>query len=1382
MICQLNITFLLIILLLCKTLAQINNVTGGTSTTGVTLPKVSSTNSVTTTNPAVTTTSSNTQPSVNISSSTIAPASNITKISANITSSTTISTTPIITTTPYIVNEIFADFSMSCDNITCTYSIQSPALSEAWINELQTVQNMTSIDSSSYNTDNTILKDYQNQTQKLCNLTEYNNLYNELIGNLSNIQQSLKDFNNYYDSLNKTYTNLTTYLNQFPAYNCYYYCKSFKPITTFTTPAPPSTTLFDPCSKQICDAEIDGNNYKGQCVRNGFSSYCKCPGNLDPYNSCQNVGCYSTTNGKPDMLLNGPIWSPGYLGQIISNTTYQNGQICSWQIKNIVNVQNLNLSVNKFQLADGSSLTISTDIMTVTFTNAYDIDSIRETIASIIEGASFIKIKFKAGKSISPDTQNYFDLYLNGTNPIITTTVPTTTQPSSITTTEDECNGHWVTVDYISYNEYSNDNEKIMDNAISTLEMTTTTINSQTTPGMTTTKQANSQTTQKMTTKQNGLQTTSSTKIVTPTKKTTRRICVTDKVTSSMSTSTQSIVTKGTTLSMSSSTQSIVTKGVTLSTTSSGIPKRKAVMSRTKECSSVSEENSELLSYGKKNKTKRRRNIVIDSDDDDETHDLATVKKRKIPKVCDEDSYDDEVNEGNIGAIRKAGKVVKEPKPPKIKKQKVEDTKQTKLEFFLTGDKSKKSTAEKKQNPELKSVSAADYFASSSSTKKTKKIDEDTSNVKKDSPKKELTKINSLNGNVNCVENGKKDSPKKKLTKEESSINKDIVTRTSPRKRTSNTEVKENTSVKKLEVTDSNIDTIKKKKINNVETQKVKNSPKKAVKNDTVKLEKPLSNVSTKTTQPSVVQKPKDQIWVDKYSPKTLKELINQTTDKSPANKLLHWLKCWKENNLGENGKVKKVKPTGLGAKNDGTAFKAALLSGSPGVGKTTCAVLACKELGLTYVQLNASDARGKKILQQKVEECLQTHNISSFFKSTNNPGKNVKQSEQVLIMDEVDGMSGSDDRAGISELILMIKNTKIPIICICNDRFNRKIQSLANHCFDLRFTKPTVNQVRARLMAIASKEGMKIPLEKMSQVAEASNLDIRQSIYNLQLIKSSGQVEQLNSKDVAVNIFEAARQLLDPKTSNIDRRRLYFTDYSIMPLFVQENYVSIEPVKLNRKETLKALKKSAEALSYVDVFEKQIRTNQVWELLNDQCTFAGILVPNYMQGYLSEQLAFPSHLGKISTTNKRYRMLRQLIYHMSTKLTVDETSLVTEILPTLRRQLADPLIKKGVDGIPEVINLYNQYCLTKEDHEFIIELTDWSNSEEIEKNIPSKVKAAFTRALNKEDRKLPYADLANDVVKISKGKKSSKKEVIKDDDSQSSSDDETTDLIEFDY
>lgn len=69
------------------------------------------------------------------------------------------------------------------------------------------------------------------------------------------------------------------------------------------------------------------------------------------------------------------------------------------------------------------------------------------------------------------------------------------------------------------------------------------------------------------------------------------------------------------------------------------------------------------------------------------------------------------------------------------------------------------------------------------------------------------------------------------------------------------------------------------------------------------------------------------------------------------------------------------------------------------------------------------------------------------------------KHPKAVLIMDEVDGMSAGD-RGGVADLIASIKISKIPIICICNDRYSQKLKSLVNYCLMLNFRKPTKQQV----------------------------------------------------------------------------------------------------------------------------------------------------------------------------------------------------------------------------------------------------------------------------------------------------------------------------------
>ena len=44
------------------------------------------------------------------------------------------------------------------------------------------------------------------------------------------------------------------------------------------------------------------------------------------------------------------------------------------------------------------------------------------------------------------------------------------------------------------------------------------------------------------------------------------------------------------------------------------------------------------------------------------------------------------------------------------------------------------------------------------------------------------------------------------------------------------------------------------------------------------------------------------------------------------------------------------------------------------------------------------------------------------------------------LVMDEVDGMSAGD-RGGVADLIKTIAKSKVPIIAICNDRYNPKVR-----------------------------------------------------------------------------------------------------------------------------------------------------------------------------------------------------------------------------------------------------------------------------------------------------------------------------------------------------
>ncbi|XP_022092745.1 replication factor C subunit 1-like isoform X2 [Acanthaster planci] len=537
--------------------------------------------------------------------------------------------------------------------------------------------------------------------------------------------------------------------------------------------------------------------------------------------------------------------------------------------------------------------------------------------------------------------------------------------------------------------------------------------------------------------------------------------------------------------------------------------------------------------------------------------------------------------------------------------------------------------------------------------------------------------------------------------------------------------------------------------------QSAQTKPKVSPKMDTT----PSQSLST-SSSPAMDSKPtveteklgESLLWVDKYKPQNMKQLIGQQGERSCANKLLKWLKRWHDNNFGPN------KDRARFSKDDGFCFKAALLSGPPGIGKTTTAELVCKELGFKTLELNASSSRSKKTLDLVMKEFLHTDSIEGYFKAGGgeSKGQEVEVHRQCLLMDEVDGMSGNEDRGGIQEFIQMIKKSHIPVICMCNDRNHPKIRSLANHCFDLRFYRPQVKQIKGAMLSIAFKEGVSIPPQAMDHIITASNQDIRQVLHNMSMwsagMKNLSQ-DQVDSdakkakKDLKLGPWDVLKQVFAcdeeaEKMSLTDKMGLFFHDYSIAPLFVHENYLSIAPkrAKGDIKQHLGLLSRAADSICSGDLVDRAIRTTQRWSLLPTQAIFASVLPGDAMKGYMRGMIQFPSWLGKNSSRNKNRRLLQEIQQHMRLSSSGSMNDITFDYVPRLRDFLTQPLLTQESDGVSEVVELLNSYDLTREDFDTVLEVSQFEGKKNPMAGVPSKVKAAFTRAFNKEGHMVPYA------------------------------------------
>ncbi|CAF0832309.1 unnamed protein product [Didymodactylos carnosus] len=508
---------------------------------------------------------------------------------------------------------------------------------------------------------------------------------------------------------------------------------------------------------------------------------------------------------------------------------------------------------------------------------------------------------------------------------------------------------------------------------------------------------------------------------------------------------------------------------------------------------------------------------------------------------------------------------------------------------------------------------------------------------------------------------------------------------------------------------------------------------------------------SSASKKQSTSSEKNDLLWVDKYRPTQLNQIVGQQGEKSCVQKLMSWLRNWHKYHGKNVAQQDKKKVSTWNRNDDPTLFKAALLSGPPGIGKTTTAQLVCKELKLPYIERNASDQRSKKTLQQYVSDSISNTHLSTT---------QIVVEKHVLIMDEVDGSSGNEDRGGIQELIQLIKRSHIPIICICNDRQAQKIRSLANYCYDLRFFKPKSEQIKSSIKSILFKEQVEIKNEILDQIILSCNQDIRQIIHSCNLWYTSqtplkyqsSSYNQIN-KSVNNNIFELCRKSFSSESRNlslIEKSDLFFEDYRLTPLFIQENYLRVVPtttsrdIKMTTIQRLNLISKAADSICLGDLASKIIYSSNDWSLLSYMGIFSAVTPCSLMRGTTS-RIEFPKWLGQCSKTNKCIRLLTELEKHASLQIsTANKIDFNLDYMYYLSRALITPLQREGNDGIEKCIEFMDKYYLTHEDLQTIMEMTSWNDGKKTgDKNlyekIDSKIKTRLTRTFNKHTHKTPY-------------------------------------------
>src|SRR5579862_3560291 len=129
---------------------------------------------------------------------------------------------------------------------------------------------------------------------------------------------------------------------------------------------------------------------------------------------------------------------------------------------------------------------------------------------------------------------------------------------------------------------------------------------------------------------------------------------------------------------------------------------------------------------------------------------------------------------------------------------------------------------------------------------------------------------------------------------------------------------------------------------------------------------------------------------------------------------------------------------------------------------------------------------------------------------------------------------------------------------------------------------------------------------------------------------------------------------------------------------------------------------------------------------------FSCVTPAYYMHGNATGQYNFTSWLGNNSKQGKLYRLLREIQGHMRLRISGDRNEVRQSYMQTLFDRLVRRFVKDGSEAITEIIELMDEYFLTREDFDSIIEISLGPNDgESLMKDVPPNTKTAFTRKYN---------------------------------------------------
>ncbi|KHO50093.1 MAG: replication factor C large subunit [archaeon GW2011_AR9] len=263
---------------------------------------------------------------------------------------------------------------------------------------------------------------------------------------------------------------------------------------------------------------------------------------------------------------------------------------------------------------------------------------------------------------------------------------------------------------------------------------------------------------------------------------------------------------------------------------------------------------------------------------------------------------------------------------------------------------------------------------------------------------------------------------------------------------------------------------------------------------------------------------------------------------------------------------------------------RAALIYGPIGNGKTSSVYALAQELKYDILEINSSDVRNEASMKSFLGAALGQQSL--FF------------TPKLILIDEIDNISGREDRGCIPTLVSAIQKSSFPIILTANDPYDSKFKPLTKACTLIEFHKVDHKTIAHTLQWVCEQENIQFDIKAINTIARQVDGDVRGALLDLQMCTINQHctldtVRTLSDRKRTESIINALHLIF--KSSVVENALPVLDDVDVD---MNEVFLWLDENVPKEYLTPSSLAKAYEHLARADVFNGRIKRQQHWRFL----------------------------------------------------------------------------------------------------------------------------------------------------------------------------------------